>query len=74
MKIFETIHSLLIFILALGVPGAATTMPSGQPFSPAQALKQMVLTTAIILVLLVLNFLLARLFSSRRSTAKSVCD
>ncbi|HEV2799082.1 MAG TPA: hypothetical protein VGW12_01220 [Pyrinomonadaceae bacterium] len=74
MKIFETIQVLLIFTLVLGVPAASTTMPSCQPFSIAQALKQTVLTTAIILALLVINFLLARRFSNRGSNAKSVCD
>lgn len=61
MKLFETIHTLLLFALVIGVP-VATTTPIHQPFSLLQASKQAAITAAFILASLVINFLLARLF------------
>lgn len=61
MKIFETIHTLLLFAFVIGVPITATTPPQ-QLFSLVQASKQAAIATAFILALLVINFFLARLF------------
>lgn len=66
MKIFETIHLLLLAALVIGVPIAATTRLSGQDLMFSQAVKQAGVTVAVLGLLLVLNFFVARLFSARK--------
>ena len=67
MKIFEVIHLLLIAGLVFGVPVAATTRPPGQEFSWMLSLKQAGIVTLVFVVLLALNFVVARLVSRRVS-------
>jgi len=65
MKISEVIHLLLIAGLVFGVPVAATTRPLGQEFSWDLALKQAGVVALVLLLLLALNFVVARLASRR---------
>jgi hypothetical protein len=65
MKIFEVVHFLLISGLVFGVAAAAATHPAGQEFSWILALKQAGIVTLVLVVLLALNFVVARLVSRR---------
>ncbi len=67
MKIFETIHVLLMAGFLFGVPVAATMRPDGQAFSWSRALTQAGVITLILFVLLALNFVVARLVLRRFS-------
>ena len=66
MKVFETIHLILLAAFLFGVPVAATARVSGQAFSWLQGLKQAGIATGCILVLLILNMLVARAISRAR--------
>jgi hypothetical protein len=63
MKAFEVIHLLLMAALLFGVPVAAATRAPGEAFSLAQALKQAGMTAGIVLLLMALNFTIARVLS-----------
>lgn len=67
MRIFETIHLLLIFGFLFGVPVAAASRPSGAPFSWTQALSQGGSAALILAALFAINFAAARFFSRRAS-------
>ena len=67
MRTFEIIHLLLIAGLVFGVPVAATARPAGQEFSWSLALQQAGVVALIFVVLLALNFVIARLVSRRVS-------
>jgi hypothetical protein len=67
MRVFETIHLLLIAGLVFGVPVAGATRPIGQEFSWSSALAQAGVVALILVVLLSLNFVAARLALRRAS-------
>jgi hypothetical protein len=66
-KIFEAIHIMLIFGFIIGVPVAASIRPSGQEYSLTVALTQAGILALILIALIVVNLLVAEIFSRRAS-------
>jgi hypothetical protein len=66
MKVFQFIHAMLLLALVIGVPIAATTRGPQEGFSPGRALAQAGLAAAVLLVLLVINLGLGRLWAKSR--------
>lgn len=66
MKVFQTLHALLLLALVIGVPVAATTRLPGEGFSLGRALGQAGVTAAVLLALLAVNYGLARLCARTR--------
>jgi hypothetical protein len=67
MRIFETIHLLLMAGLVFGVPIAGTSRPAGQEFSWNVALQQSGVAALILILLIGLNLVVARVVSRRFS-------
>ena len=65
IRIFETIHLLLMAGLVFGVPIAGTSCPAGQEFSWNVALQQSGVAALILILLIALNLVVAR-WASRR--------
>mgnify|MGYP003575206391 CR=1 FL=1 len=62
MKVFETIHLIILLSFVIGVPIAATTHCANEPFSTLQGLKQAGIATAVLIALFVLNFAARRAY------------
>ena len=61
MKVFRFIHVILMLALAIGLPIAAVTRGPNDDFSISRAFGHAGIAAAVIIILLVLNFALARL-------------
>ena len=61
MKVFQFIHAMLMLALVIGLPIAAVTRGPNEDFSISRAVGHAGIAAAVIIVLLVLNFALARL-------------
>lgn len=63
VRVFQHINAILMLAFVIGIPVAATTRVGGEEFAIGRALGQAGLAAAIISLLLVLNYAVARLFA-----------